>query len=312
MTLADAHPPTAAASTAPVPTSPPSGAGPHDGPEAGNAGTDGPLRLQRARGAVAVSFKSAGGRTRLDRLYQDGCGKARLPRTYDGVPVAVLLNTAGGVTGGDEVSYRVGFGAGTRAVATTQAAERIYRRAEGLGRIVTRLEVGPGADAAWLPQETIVFDRAGLDRRLDIEMAGDARLLAVEAVVLGRTAMGETVREASIADHWRLVRAGRLVYADSLRLSGDVPAALASAATGRGAGAMATVLLAAPDAESRLAEMRDLVEAHAPTSVEAGVSAFDGLLVARFLAPAGRPLRDCLVSVLENFRGTMLPAVWRC
>ena len=32
-----------------------------------------------------------------------------------------------------------------------------------------RLEVGDGARLAWLPQETILFDRARLARRIDVD-----------------------------------------------------------------------------------------------------------------------------------------------
>ncbi|ODN68613.1 urease accessory protein UreD [Methylobrevis pamukkalensis] len=270
--------------------------------------------LQRARGVAEVAFKLVDGETRLDRLLQDGCCKMRFPRVYDGRPVAVLLNTAGGVTGGDDLRYGVTFAPGTRAVATTQAAERIYRRSAGLGRIATRLVVGDGAEAEWLPQETIVFDRAGLDRHLDIDLAGTARLTAVEQIVLGRTAMGETVRTASAIDRWRIRRDGRLVYADTLRLEGDAAAILAGRATGAGAAAMASLVHAGPGAEGRLEELRALFDRFAgeATGVVAGASAVDGLLVARLLAPGGRPLRDCLISVLENFRGRPVPRVWHC
>ncbi|SON57918.1 Urease accessory protein UreD [Hartmannibacter diazotrophicus] len=274
-------------------------------------------RLQRARGAAVVTFKHRDGTTRLDRLFQDGCCKIRLPRVHDGEPVAVLLNTAGGVTGGDRLSYEVGWGDGACATATTQAAERIYRRSEGLGRIENTLTVGAGARALWLPQETIVFDRAGLDRSLDIDLAHDAALTAVESVVLGRTAMGESVREATILDRWRLRRTGpdgksRLVYADNFRLVGDSRDILKGAATGRGAAAYATLVHAAPDAEGRLDELRALVETAGNTLLDAGTTAFDGLLVARFLATDGRALRDCLISVLENFSGKTVPRVWHC
>jgi hypothetical protein len=60
-----------------------------------------------------------------------------------------------------------------------------------------------------LPQETILFDGAKLSRTLSINLAEDAGLLAVEALVLGRRAFGERVRSGSLHDHWRVRRAGR-------------------------------------------------------------------------------------------------------
>lgn len=273
-------------------------------------------RMQRAQGHARVGFvrhaAADGAVTRLGELYQNGACKVRLPRTYDGFgPAAVLINTAGGVTGGDELVYEADWGDGARAVVTTQAAERIYRRSQGVGRIDNRLRIGAGAVARWLPQETIIFDRAGLSRRLDVDMAGDAELIAVESVVLGRTAMGEDVREITLADRWSVRRAGRLVYADALRLGGDARDILKGGATGRGARAFASVLVVAADAEARLEATRGLIEARsADAGFEAGASAFDGLMSIRLIAQDGRRLRDIVEPLIESLTGAALPRSW--
>ena len=197
-----------------------------------------PIELQRARGRAEVAVSRRDGGVRLDRLFQQGCAKALLPRPGGPAPEVVLINTAGGVTGGDRIDWRLAAGAGAALVATTQAAERVYRSAGGAARIATRLTLGAGARLDWLPQETILFDGARLDRRLEVEMAADARLLALETLVLGRAAMGETVATGAVSDQWRIRRGGRLVHAEALRLDGDLAAATAGAATlGRRAGA---------------------------------------------------------------------------
>ncbi len=234
-----------------------------------------------------------------------------MPRVYDGSgPAAVFLNSAGGVTGGDHLSFEAHFGAGTRATVTTQAAERIYRRVDGVGRIDNRLVVETGATAHWLPQETIVFDGAGLRRCLDVDLAGDARLVAVESLVLGRTAMGEEVNAVDLADHWRIRRDGRLIYADALRLHGDSRAILAGGATGRGARAFATILVAAAEAVSQLDRARDLIGSLAADGIEAGASAFDGLLSIRCLAIDGRRLRAIVEPLIETLTDRPLPRAW--
>jgi urease accessory protein len=272
-------------------------------------------RLERAEGVARVAFalRRIGEReeTRLADLFQDGSAKVRLPKVHDGSgPAAVFLNSAGGVTGGDRLSFEARFGAGTTATVTTQAAERIYRRSEGVGRIDNRLVVEVGANAHWLPQETIVFDGAGLRRHLDVDLAGDARLVAVESVVLGRTAMGEEVTAVDLADHWRVRRDGRLIYADALRLSGDSRAILSGGATGRGARAFASILMAASDAASRLDGSRELIETLAVDGIEAGASAFDGLLSIRCLALDGRRLRTIVEPLIETLTGRPLPRAW--
>lgn len=281
-------------------------------PTAGGRTPAAPLPgLQRARGSACVSFHQVDGRTRLARLRQEGAAKIRLPRVFDGEPpTAVVLNTAGGVTGGDRFELAVEIGDGAAAVVTTQAAERLYRRlGDSRATIETRLRVGAGARLDWVPQEMIVFDGSALSRRILIDIAADSRLLAVESLVLGRTARGERVRAADLADRWRLVRGGRLVFADALRLDGDPEAILAGAATGGGARALATVLFAAPDAEARLEAARERLAAG---GLVAGVSHLEGVLVARLLAADGDRLRGPLADFLVHLGGSRLPPVWRC
>lgn len=272
-------------------------------------------RLERAEGTARVAFalRQIGGReeTRLADLFQDGSAKVRLPKVYDGSgPAAVFLNSAGGVTGGDHLTFEAHFGAGTTATVTTQAAERIYRRSDGVGRIDNRLVVEAGANGHWLPQETIIFDGAGLRRRFDVELIGDARLVAVESIVLGRTAMGEEVTAVDLADHWRVRRDGRLVYADALRLSGDSRAILSGGATGRGARAFASILVAATEVATQLDRARELIATLAGDGIEAGASAFDGLMSIRCLALDGRRLRAIVEPLIETLTGRPLPRAW--
>lgn len=273
-----------------------------------------PLRLERARGRAEVGFKLRDGATVLDRLHQAGQAKIRLPRSHGTTPAtAVLINTAGGIAGGDRLAYGARFDAGTRAVVTSQTAERVYRSSAtdgGLfGEVETRLVLGAGASADWLPQETILFDRAALSRRLEVEMAADARLTMVETVVLGRAASGETVDDCRLIDRWRVRRGGRLIFADTLRIDGHAGAILAGAATGKGATAVATVLVVSPDVEARLDGARDLLDGF---DGEAGASAFDGMMVIRLAHGSARALRDRLISLLVHIREADLPRVWSC
>jgi urease accessory protein len=268
-----------------------------------------PPLFERARGRARLSFYNAQGETRLDAFYQSGSAKIRLPRVPAGVPKeAVFLNTAGGVTGGDHLAYEVVAGAGAKMVVTTQAAERVYRRLAGTARVETSLTVEDGAELAWLPQETILFDNSALTRRLSAEVALSGSLLAAEAIVLGRTAMGETARNVLVNDGWRVRRGGRLVFADGLRLDGDAAAIMAGKATGSGATALATLLLVAPDAEAMIEAAHETL--HDGQS-EGGASAWNGMLVARLVAPSGQSLRADLIRLIERLRGARMPRVWQ-
>lgn len=266
--------------------------------------------LERARGIARLGVIADGERTRLRENFQSGSAKLRFPRPAAGEPfAAVLVNTAGGITGGDRFSWSVSVGAGAAATVAGQAAERIYRRTAGDAAIATTLAVAEHGALDWLPQETILFDRSSLRRTLTAELAPSARLLAVESIVLGRAAMGETSRDVSVRDSWRIRRGGRLVFADGLRIDGDTTAILAGAATGRGARALATVVLVAPEAESLIDRAR---AALAKSAGEAGVSAWNGLLVARLIAAGGQALRADVIRLIETLRGLPVPRVWTC
>ena len=206
--------------------------------------------MERARGTVRIALAADGATTRLVEAYQAGSAKVRFPRTHRGDALdATLINTAGGVTGGDHLTYAIDVGAAAAGVIATQAAERIYRRSAGVGRIDTTLSVAANGRLDWLPQETIVFDGAALARTMQADVDPSGRLLAVESVVLGRTAMGERATDIHVTDAWRIRRGGELVFADTLRLEGDAAAIMAGGATGNGAVAIATLVLVAPDAE---------------------------------------------------------------
>jgi urease accessory protein len=284
-----------------------------------DAGPDRPV-LQRAEGRAEIVFAHRDGATRALRQFQSGQMKLRLPRVHPPEAVtAVVLNTAGGLTGGDHLALAADWTAGARATLTGQAAERVYRSTGAVARVDTRLAVAAGAVAEWLPQETILFDRARLARRLDIDLDADADLLVADALVFGRTAMGERVEDCRLVDHWRIRRAGRLVHAESFRIDGDAVAVLAGPATGAttalatgattGAVAVATVLHLAPRVERRIDEARALLEA---AGAEAAASAWDGKLVVRFLHDDARVLRADLVRFLEAWRGRSLPRPWSC
>jgi urease accessory protein len=249
----------------------------------------------------------------------------------------VTLNTSGGIAGGDRLESAFDVRAGGRASIAAQAAERFYRALPGAepSSVRTRIAVGAGASAEWLPQETILFDRCALDRRLEVDLAEDAWFLGVETLVFGRSAMGETVEKASLRDLIRVRRGGRLVWHDAIRLDGEVAATLRRKAVANGARAVATIVHVAPEAEAALDTVRDALHfylsraagevdaqsaageggSHALTceTTEFAASAWNNMLIARVLAPSGEALRATVVAVLRVLRGDRpLPRVWMC
>lgn len=263
------------------------------------------LPLERSKGAARLGFRRAGAWTRLADLHQSGSAKAFVHPGAQG-PEVVFLNTSGGMTGGDRLSFGVTLAAGCRVTATTQTAERAYRSAEGVARVEIRHEVGPGAHLDWLPQETILFDGSALERRTTVHLSGDASCLVLEAVVLGRAAMGEVLREVTLTDRREVLRDGRPVLIEPLRLTSG--ALQAGAGVLQGARAFASLSMVAQGAEAALGPVRSVLD---EAGVHSGASGFDGKLTVRLMSAEGWPLRRQLLRLLAVLREGPLPRVWQ-
>lgn len=265
-----------------------------------------PPKFQRvdAEGRIAVKHTPRG--TVIDRLYQSGAAKIRFPSPADrSVCEAVLINTAGGLTGGDRLSWAVHAGEGASLTCVSQACERIYRSRDGEpARLSVKITLDDKARLNWMPQETILFDGSVLERSLEADLVDGASLLIVEAFVFGRAAMGETVRQAALHDQWTIRRGGQLVFADHVRFDGDIDTLLQRNAVAAGDRAMATLLLVAPEAENRLESVRTEFPAIAST-------AFAGKLLARMTARGAYELRQMLIPLAAKLSGgNALPKVW--
>lgn len=261
----------------------------------------------RARGAVRLAAKAVGSITKLDQLRQQGALKLVLPTLFRDDLEAVLVNTSGGVTGGDKLDVAVTAGARTTVSVTTQAAERIYRaQPRECARITNRLRVEQGARLNWLPQETILFDHCACRRTLDVDLEVDATFLMVESLIFGRAAMGEVLSAADFRDRIAIRRAGVPVYLDGVDLQGNVARQMMAPACGAGAQAVSSIVLVHPQAAAFLAPLRAVL----PLSAGASLIAQD-VLVMRLVAADGFALRQTLVPALMLLNETLLPKSWR-
>ena len=259
------------------------------------------FKANRSHGRISLSVGASGGRSRRKQVYEDGALRVRFPNGDD--LEAMIVNTAGGMAGGDRFSFEARVGEGASLTVTTAAAEKVYRSLGDDTVVDVRLKIERGGTLRWLPQETILFDAAQLRRAIDIELAVDATLVMAEAVVFGRTAMDEAMRQGRLFDRWRVRREGQLVFADTTNLSGDVTGQLAHVAAARGCVAVATVFIA-PGLDTQVAAVSERDYAG-----EVGISAWNGIALARLVAQNGETLRRDLRQVLLALGGT-LPRLW--
>jgi urease accessory protein len=276
-------------------------------------------RPQRAAGAARIRYLAApGGRTVLGDLFQRAPCRALFPCAEKGdLTQAVLLTTSGGLTGGDQIRIAVDIDAAARATVTTQAAEKVYRAlpTDEPVSIHTRFKLGAGSWGEWLAQETILFAQARVRRLFEADLEPSSRLLAVESFVLGRIASGERFHQGLLHDTWRIRRNGRLVWADGIRLEGDVARTCAAPFGFGTAVASATVVYAGADANHYIDDVRRLLKSHGEIGT---ATVFDGLLIVRFIADDAAALRAAVMAVAGGIRNRAaglpprLPQVWYC
>jgi urease accessory protein len=263
----------------------------------------------RARGRIALSVESTHGVTRRAQVVEEGSLRVRFPglRACGSAPQeleAVVVNTAGGIAGGDRLDVDVTVAQCADLVVTTAAAEKVYRALGPDASMRLGLTVAANARLLWLPQETILFDRARLKRTFDVELAENATLVLAEMLVFGRAAMGESVEQGSLFDRWRVRRTGRLIFAETVRLDAAIGASLREAAVAAGRCAVATLFIHPADA-ARIAPVREYTARHG----EVAISAWSGFAVARFVAADGAALRHDLMAALTAL-GMAPPRLW--
>jgi urease accessory protein len=265
--------------------------------------------LQRAEGSCRIVVGGSEKGNRIMDFYQKSPIRVLFPRTAGTqVQEAVLVNTSGGIAGGDRVELRVTAMANASIAVTTQAAEKVYRAIHESAHITTTLRARDAAKLAWLPQETIVFNRARVCRRTQIEVSSGSELLALEWFVLGRAAHGEKISAGYIVDSWRVRKDGRLVWADRFRATDEVFSHLSRKALLSGCTALATLLYFGPDLEERLQFIRDLASS---LECQCAATLVGGLMVVRFAAKVSWDLRVALRSLLQQFGNQLAPGPFR-
>ena len=260
----------------------------------------------RARGAVKFDVHLVDGVTRRRHLHESGSLRVRFPSPEADGLSAVFVNTAGCIAGGDRFDIDIETGEGSAVVVTTAAAEKVYRAQGPAAELNIALKAAEGSHLAWLPQETILFDGARVSRRIDIDLAEGASLLLCEIVVFGRSAMGERMRHGEFIDRWRMRRGSRLVFAETVRLDGDIGEKLTSPAVAKAGVAIGTALIV-PGDEALVERIRELSESF---GAEVGISSWNGFAMARFCAQDAARLRADMMAVLGRASGSALPRLW--
>src|SRR5215510_5595664 len=272
--------------------------------------------LQRAKGSCRIVVKGSEGGTQIVDVFQRSPLRVIFPTIgATVVKEAVLINTAGGIAGGDRLECEVTAMASASIAVTSQTAERVYRALDEPARILTKLKVGDGARMAWFPQETIIFNWARLQRETEIEISTGAELLALEWLVFGRAAHGEQILGGQLSDRWRVKNNDRLIWADTFHVREEGYTQLKRKALLGNCKAIATMIYFGPKLSKRLELLRDISSS---LNCLCGATSVGGLIVVRLAADSSwnlkLALRDLLNQVGPEFGPGpfRVPKMWSC
>ena len=269
--------------------------------------------MQRARGHGELFVKRSGDQNRLERLYQEGCARLRMPNHNKSDPIeAVMINTSGGLTDNDHLSWKFAVEDQARLTVTSQACERIYKASRPLPALIdVDIKVGNGGAFAWLPQETILFDQARLKRSIHVELAQDSEFLMVEPLMFGRPAMDEVVSFASLFDAWRIYHDDQLIHAENQKIDGNIDQVLKRSTVTSGDLATAFILYIGPQAEAKFEKITTPENVNIGTSIWHLAGQNTHKLIIRMSAPTSYELRKSLIPIINALHGqNALPKVW--
>jgi urease accessory protein len=169
---------------------------------------------------LELGLEQRGGRTVLASKRQQGPLTVQRPFYPEGeVCHLYILHPPGGVVGGDGLELDIEVGTRAHALVTSPGATKFYRSAGPLAVQHQRLRVRDGGVLEWFPHEGILFLGARLQSRTRIELAGSARFVGWDIISLGRPVIGERF-DAGRADlALMILRDGRPLLSERLRLS---------------------------------------------------------------------------------------------
>ncbi|GAA6617820.1 urease accessory protein UreD [Scytonema sp. NUACC26] len=173
---------------------------------------------------------------KLDLVYAQRQGKTALIHNQNTAPLkvqrpfypegqeichSVILHTAGGIVGGDRLSYKIHLQPKAQALITTAAASKIYRSNGAQARQNIDIQVDAGACLEWLPQETIVFNGVRYRQDLRVELATEACWIGWEITRFGRSARGEKFCLGEWRSHTEVWQQGVPLWIDRQWLPGS-------------------------------------------------------------------------------------------
>lgn len=263
---------------------------------------------------LSLEFERRGPRTVLaNRIHH---GPLRLQKALypegDSICHGIVLHPPAGIAGGDDLQLQATVGPASHALLTTPGAGKWYRSNGAQAVLKQHFRVEADGMLEWLPQENIVFNRAIARIHTDIELAADARLIAMEMTVFGRHGSGERFEAGDFTQSIRVQRAGRALWREQCRLAGD-SRLMHSRAGLDGHPVSGTLLAVGPGLNDTL--LTDC-RAATPARGEGAVTLLPGVFVARYLGDCAEAGRHWFIALWQRLRPALsghdacIPRIW--
>jgi urease accessory protein len=264
------------------------------------------------QGQIRLKFATQGRDTRLQHSYARA--PLKIQRAFYPEPEichAVILHSAGGMVGGDRLNYQIDLAPHSQALITTAAAAKIYRSNGQIAQQQIAIDLAEGAYLEWLPQETILFDRAQYQQNFRVNLAPEAIYCGWEIVRLGRSARGESFTDGSWHNAFEVWQNDRPLWIDRQAITGDRWQSLQATNSQPLLGVLVW-LGARVDAE-----VVTSARALAPANSDCGVSAVAAGLVCRYRGSDRQAVQQWFLKVWDLLRvhyrqrSACAPGVWQ-
>ena len=195
--------------------------------------------LQRAHGSLNVKINN----NEINRFYQSGSAKIFCPKSFQKFKELVLVNTAGGITSGDNFVYNFDIVNKSKIFLTTQTAERAYKGFNEKAKIKISLTVDNTSNLFWIPQELILFNNCNFERNIEVNLSPNSNFILAETTIFGRIAMGEYLEKGYFNDNWRIKVNKNLIHAEALHLNGNIKKTLSNIASAKDGVAISNIFI---------------------------------------------------------------------
>ena len=261
-------------------------------------------KLEKSKGKLEVKIKN----NELLKLFQQGSLKALIPNFHENLQQLMMINTAGGITSGDEFDSRIDLDNSNICV-STQAAEKIYSGFGDPAKVDININISNKGNLFWLPKELILFNNCNLKRKFNINLSKDSNLFLCESIVFGRTSMNEKLKSGFFSDLWKIYYDKKLIHTEALNTSSFNGELLKSQSILNSNCAIATIILVGKKFFGIGDELSKIMTKDNYTTTE--YSTWDKKLIIRCISKDSYNLKFAINKILSYFFvDSQIPKIW--